>query len=208
MNSLTRYLLLFSLLLMTDFTLGAIVYHFFLPEQLVLESLSKKFTQSEIATLLKHKEDHYVLLNLLKGIFKLFNIVVITSILSIGILLNDFKVQWIRIINIVTIAQFVFFIPLLLKLGWFSFIKTDYTYANFSDFSALSLYNLLDYAEEWQRWPLKQLNIFEFLFWLILAIGLQKAYNIPLSNGMSIVVQSYGVSFFLWITVIVFLSIM
>lgn len=188
--------------------MGVILDRFLLPEQLVLEGLSEQYTQAEIANIIKHKDDHFWLVQVFKGVLRLLSISLITSVLSLGLLVNDYRVKWLSVLKVVTLAQFVFFIPVVLKLFWFLFIQTDYTYATVSDFSAFSLYSLLDYAEDWQKGPLKQLNLFEVLFWVVLAVGLKRVYDISLNRGMAIVMQSYGVSFFLWMTVSVFLSIL
>ncbi|UYN87097.1 MAG: hypothetical protein KIT51_02130 [Cyclobacteriaceae bacterium] len=107
------------------------------------------------------------------------------------------------------VAEFVFFIPPILKVLWFGIFHIDYTLKDLQIFSPLSALNLInrDSVEPWLLYPFQILNVFELVYWLVLAYGLYELTGERYSKMLGIVAASYGTGLLLWIVFIVFLTI-
>lgn len=107
------------------------------------------------------------------------------------------------------LAEIPFLLVPLIKLFWFLFVQTDYTFNDLQYFyplSALQLFEVKSLAT-WQIYPLQLVNIFELVYWILLAYWLKRLLNITLTKGMELVVTSYGTGLLLWVVFITFLSL-
>lgn len=112
------------------------------------------------------------------------------------------------IFKVVVIAEFVFFIPMLIKFIWFSAIDLDYDYLTVRNYYPLSLLSLFDVnnVSDWLIYPLRKLNIFEIIYGYILVIGIGTSLKISLEKVAKPVVLSYSILALLFITIRVYLS--
>jgi hypothetical protein len=76
-------------------------------------------------------------------------------------------------------------------------------------FYPLSLLNLLEVKDipQWLLYPLQVINIFEVLYWLILAYGLSLVAKERLPKMLWLVAFSYGIGLFVWVVFITFITI-
>ena len=135
------------------------------------------------------------------------------SILSIVLLAGSFfwnvKISFKRLFQIALIAEFIFVIPSIIKLGWFMFIKKDYELIDLQTFYPLSLINLISIADTptWLFYPLQTVNIFEVTYWCILAYGLALVTKEKWHKMVRLVASSYGVGLLVWLVFIVFITL-
>jgi hypothetical protein len=59
----------------------------------------------------------------------------------------------------------------------------------------------------WQIYPLQLLNVFEMVYWGLLAYWLKRLLNITLTKSMEMVIASYGTGLLLWVVFVTFLSL-
>jgi hypothetical protein len=132
---------------------------------------------------------------------------VITLILYTALFLSDQKVSYNRVLNIVIYCEYVFLIPAAIKIPWF---LDKYPNGTVSDwhktyiFSALSLFE--DVPADWY-YPLQTLNIFEVLYWFLLAYGISKITALDFDNSLRTVLVSYLPALMIWIATVCFCTL-
>jgi hypothetical protein len=135
------------------------------------------------------------------------------SILSIVLLAGSFfwnvNISFKRLFQIALIAEFIFIIPSLIKLGWFLLIKKDYELIDLQTFYPMSLVNLVNIGDVpiWLYYPLQTVNIFEVVYWCVLAYGLALVTMERWHKMVRLVASSYGVGLLVWLVFITFITI-
>ncbi|NBA78875.1 hypothetical protein GOQ04_25205 [Emticicia sp. ODNR4P] len=107
------------------------------------------------------------------------------------------------------LAEIPFLIVPVIKLFWFLFIQTHYDLNDLQYFFPLSALQLFDVQKlpSWQVYPLQLMNVFELIYWVLLAYWLKKLLNLSLNKSMEVVASSYGTGLLLWVVFITFLSL-
>ena len=118
-------------------------------------------------------------------------------------------VQFRDILTVVLIAEFVFIIAGFYKFFNFYFIDTDYTLETLQTYYPLSLINYKEAisTEKWLAYPLQLLNVFELMYWGILAWGIWELADKKISYQRSLgyVALTYGIGLLFWVGVVCFL---
>src|SRR5690606_2346412 len=113
-----------------------------------------------------------------------------------------------RLWNIVLKAEFVFLLVGIIKIVWFYFFQINYTLESVQHFYPLSMLNVIGYenVKSWYIYPLQILNVFEIVYWVILALLIDTELNTSnIKNiGIKIVASSYGPALFLWVVGVMF----
>ncbi len=171
--------------------------------------LKKSFIESQIAAfeILEQRGEmgFYHFINALQyfsiPIVYLYKFTVITFILWVGCFMFGYKVFYSKLWQLVMFTECIFFGAELLKIGWFVFMETDPEIWDVKAFYPLSLINLFDYREVPDAWhyPLKAINFFEVLYWVILVYGIQYLSRKRFDISLYIVLSSYMLWFFLWL---------
>ena len=106
-------------------------------------------------------------------------------------------------------AELVFIVAGLFKILWFLFVKTNYTILDLQYFSPLSLQNIISIQQSdiWLLYPLQVTNLFELLYWAVLAWGLKEIIQKSIGESFKIVALSYGSGLIVWVAFIVFLTL-
>ena len=121
--------------------------------------------------------------------------------------LEDVKFR--DILTVVLIAEFVFIIAGFYKFFNFYLIDTDYTLETLQTYYPLSLINYKEAisTEKWLAYPLQLLNVFELMYWGILAWGIWELADKKISYQRSLgyVALTYGVGLLFWVGVVCFL---
>lgn len=126
---------------------------------------------------------------------------IISFVLWIGCFMFGYKITYGQVWQVVVIAESIFLVPELLKILWFLFVETDPDIFEIKAFYPFSLINVVDTYELGKRWfyPLKALNVFEVIYWFILAAGINHMAKKEKSTAYAIVFSSYVLFFFLWL---------
>jgi hypothetical protein len=129
--------------------------------------------------------------------------------LSLGLFLLNTAHSFKQLFELAVKAELVFIMAGLFKILWFLFIKTNYTLLDLQYFSPLSLQNIISIqkSDTWLIYPLQIINLFELLYWFVLAYGISKLIKTNLQDGMKIVLSSYVPALFLWVVFVTFLAI-
>ena len=121
--------------------------------------------------------------------------------------LEDVKFR--DILTVVLIAEFVFIIAGFYKFFNFYLIDTDYTLETLQTYYPLSLINYKEAisTEKWLAYPLQLLNVFEIMYWGVLAWGIWQLVDKKISYQRSLgyVALTYGLGLLFWVGVVCFL---
>lgn len=131
----------------------------------------------------------------------LWKFTIIAFVIWTGCFMFGYRVTYSQCWGVVLAAEYVFLVPELFKIAWFFFIQKDPTYHDISSFYPLSLIHFVDYTEMDKRWgyPLRALNLFEIIYWVILVEGIQHWARKDKKYIWIIVSCSYILIFFLWL---------
>ena len=121
--------------------------------------------------------------------------------LWIGCFMFGYRIHFNQLWKIVMLAELVFFLPEILKVVWYSFFYNDPNYYDYLAFYPFSIINLVDYTQIAPKWlyPLKALNLFELLYWPVLALGIYFLSGKKLKISAYIVLTTYVLFFFVWL---------
>ena len=121
--------------------------------------------------------------------------------------LEDVKFR--DILTVVLIAEFVFIIAGFYKFFNFYLIDTDYTLETLQTYYPLSLINYKEAisTEKWLAYPLQLCNVFEMMYWGVLAWGIWQLVDKKISYQRSLgyVALTYGIGLLFWVGVVCFL---
>ncbi len=122
-------------------------------------------------------------------------------VLWIGCFLFGYRVTFSQCWGIVLVAELIFLIPELIKIFWFLIIEPDPNYYEIQAFYPFSLMNLVDYLEIEKKYayPLKALNLFEIIYWYILALGIKNFAKRGMKPAWTIVLGFYLPIFLFWL---------
>jgi hypothetical protein len=121
--------------------------------------------------------------------------------------LEDVKFR--DILTVVLIAEFVFIIAGFYKFFNFYLIDTDYTLETLQTYYPLSLINYKEAisTEKWLAYPLQLANVFELMYWGVLAWGIWQLVDkkISYTKSFGYVALTYGIGLLFWVGVLCFL---
>jgi hypothetical protein len=172
---------------------------------------SDQFSQEHVNQLLENKEEWswvgYIILPLL--IF--FRTSLVSLCLSIGMFFYDTenKIKFKNLYRISLLGEFVLLLVGFSKLFFFYFIKTNFTLQDLQQFYPLSYANFLDFTkiEPWLIHPLQTINLFEIGYFFVLVYGLHKLLKNKYAKSFEIVAASYGTGLFIWLGLVMFLTL-
>lgn len=131
----------------------------------------------------------------------LFKFTIISFVIWVGSFMFGYKITYAQIWQVVVIAEAIFLIPEMLKIIWFLFIDMDPNLFEIRTFYPFSLMHLVDPYDIDNRWfyPLKALNVFEIVYWLVLVEGIHHMAGKQKNIAYAIVFSSYVLFFLLWL---------
>jgi hypothetical protein len=172
---------------------------------------SEQLTYDRSMELFQQMRSYSWLSYMLITVFLLLKFTAIAVLLYIGIYFSDLhkELPLGRIFKVVIISETIFVTASIFKLLWFVFFAGNYTLDDISFFYPLSLINLFNRSEVATYWvyPLQTVNLFQFLYVLLLASGLSEAGSVKKSLTEKVVLSTYVPAIAVWVTLIMFLTI-
>ncbi|HEX5172093.1 MAG TPA: hypothetical protein VFW11_23105 [Cyclobacteriaceae bacterium] len=131
----------------------------------------------------------------------LWKFTVIAFVIWTGCFLFGYRVTYAQCWGVAIGAEFIFLIPEVLKIIWFMTVQTDPTIHDIRAFYPFSLMHFFDYYSLDKRWayPLRALNIFEVIYWVLLVKGIHHYAKKDIKVVWLIVSCSYILIFLLWL---------
>ena len=144
------------------------------------------------------------------SLLKLIQFTIITAFIFVGLTLKSEtdKLSFAQILKVIVIAEFIFFIPALIKAMWFGFIAPANDYLEIRSFHPFSLLSVIgsDNVNDWMIYPLRTINLFEIIYVYAIIIGIHQVSNLKLASLTKPIILSYSLMLFMWISIRVYLS--
>lgn len=177
----------------------------------IFDFLAKDYPSSVVQNYMESQKKwwwvSYVTTPVLIGIKVLLVAFCLNFVKIISEKLEDVKFR--DILFVVLIAEFVFVIAGFYKFFNFYLVETDYTLETLQTYYPLSLINFKEAisTEKWLAYPLQLANIFEIMYWGVLAWGIWQLADKKISYQRSLgyVALTYGVGLLFWVGVVCFL---
>lgn len=200
-------IIVFSIISLAYLFLTFLLNHFIYTDNLYATVLSVELTNERIHDILDQQRRIQWIAYIAIPLVILFKVFFFTICIFIYSLLSSIQLKWKQIFKIVLETEAIVLIPLVLKLIWFSSFPPD-SLQEVSDFAPWSL---IVFATEdtpvYLKYVLQTINVFELLYWILLATGIRSATQFPFSKSLGIVAKSYGVGLALWVVFVTFLLV-
>ncbi len=180
-----------------------------LSDSMYYEAWGQQLAQERIEKMLNHRKEYAWIGFVMMPIFMLVRMCFTTLCLLSATIMQDIKIGFRRIFQIVLLSEVVYLIPAIISLVYFLLIAKDYTLADVQNFNFYSLRAWVgkDNIPSWLTYAFASLNVFEVLYWCVLATGLALVLRRGWSEMLSLVLSGYGTGLLLWIVTITFLLV-
>lgn len=207
--STSTNIFLFWVIIIFSLVLVFLSNNFLISESLYYNTFAEQLTAEKIDGLIEQTQKWSWLGYVIVPIIYFFKFSLIALILLTGFFFINKTVSFSVLFKAVMLAELPFLFLPLIKLFWFLFVQTNYTFNDLQYFYPLSALQLFDVKSLaiWQIYPLQLLNVFEMVYWGLLAYWLKRLLNITLTESMEMVIASYGTGLLLWVVFVTFLSI-
>lgn len=180
-----------------------------LSDTLYFNVFSDQLSYEKIQKIINHNKDWNWIMYIIIPFLCFVKLSLITTCLALGSFFTSNRFNFKVFFNIAVFAELIFLLPILIKLLWFLFVKTDYDLDDLTLFYPLSALNLVDTTDLPRYWltPLQTLNLFEVAYWFLLAYGVADATDFSFKRSFGLVMSSYGVGLLLWVVLVMFLTV-
>ena len=205
-NSLI-FLLLIALSLLSTYLIGI----FITTDSKIFDFLAKDYPSSVVQSYMENQKKwwwvSYAITPIMIGIKVLLVAFCLNFVKIISEKLEQVKFR--DLLTIVLMAEFVFVTAGFYKFFNFYLIDTDYTLETLQTYYPLSLINFKEAisTEKWLAYPLQLCNVFEMMYWGVLAWGIWQLVDKKISYQRSLgyVALTYGIGLLFWVGVVCFL---
>lgn len=205
----TKPLVAFVVLTIFQLVLSFLLNYILMDDSLYYDFLGSKLSYDRINELIQESKKWKWLLYVGIPIFLLVKFFLITLCFSMGAMIIGSENCFEKFFQATVTSEFVFLIPLIIKLFWFSVYKTSYTLQDLQYFLPVSVFSLFNpqEVEFWLAYPLQLLNLFELLYWCLLAYQLKEVLGKSLAGSFGFVASTYGVGLLIWVVLVMFLTV-
>lgn len=142
-------------------------------------------------------------------VYYLLKMFLVSVCIYTGIVLADIDVSFRKVFQVALFAEAIFLVPVAIKLVWFGWVQTEYTLLDVQSFYPFSLLNLFDRntLDSWLIYPMQAINLFEMIYFLLLAYGLYLVTKRSYSKMLGLALYTYGTGLFIWIVSVMFIVV-
>lgn len=117
--------------------------------------------------------------------------------LKIGVLLSEQKVPFSNLFRLAMLAEIAFVIGLIIQMIIILDGTSIRSVTELENFAPLSILSFLNHEsiKKLQIFPLRNLNIFELLYWVLLAFGIKVIMNFKFWKSILFVLKTYVIGF-------------
>jgi len=199
-----------ALALLSCYVLLAICGRYLLVnDELYYTSLSNQMSEGQIRELLDTSKKWLGLGYVVLLLFLLCKLLIVAAILALGYYALTGRWDFRPFFRTAIIAEFVMLVPGVLKIGWFGWLHSSYNLDDLQNFVPLSLSNLiqLDATENWLRYPLQIVSLFEVAYCLVLVLGAHQLAQLRWGQAARLVSFSYLPALLTWVVVVMFVFV-
>lgn len=178
-------------------------------EDIYFNSFSEQLTYDQIKEIINQNKNWAWVSYVILPIITLIKITLVASCLSLGLFFVSNRFSFKATFSVALEAEFVFLLPILLRILWFAIFQTDYTLQDLQFFYPLSALNFFDstQVQPWLIYPLQLFNVVEIIYWVLLARGISQLIERDMGKSLEVVMASYGTGLLLWVAVVMFITV-
>ncbi|MFI5162349.1 MAG: hypothetical protein ACHQHN_13805 [Sphingobacteriales bacterium] len=139
--------------------------------------------------------------------YLLVKLIIVSLILYVGLFLAGHTVSFSRIFKVTIYAEYIFILAAILKMAWFQHVYPHGNLANWHQTYVLSALSLVGTAPPDWYYALQTLNVFEVVYWFLLALGISRLVPLGFDRSLRLVVMSYLPLLFIWVATITFCTL-
>jgi hypothetical protein len=180
--------------------------YFLYTDELVVEFLLQKFPYKDAEDFSSsYKSSQWVFIIIIP-IFLFIKCSLIANCFITGSILYNYRFNFKDYFRITLVGEYIFLLPMLIKIIWFMFIQVDFDYYDLKNFITFSTYDLFpnNSLEFWFAYPLKLMNVFEIIYMIILTRQIASYLNLTFARSLMFMLSTYFVGLLLWILLISF----
>ncbi len=179
-------------------------------EDIYYDAFSEQITWERFEENFKKQKEWAWLGYVLVPIIFAIKFMLITSCLYTGVFMESISLKFRQLFSVVVVAELLFLLPTLIKVSWFVFVADSYTLQDVIYFSPWALSGFVGITKDTDKllaYLLQVTNLFEVLYMLLLAVGLQYLTQKTYFKALILTLKSYGLGLLLWITFVSFLIV-
>lgn len=203
--------ILFAILLIFYFLLTFLEKTYISTDSKIFDFLSKDYPNSVVQNYMENQRKYWWLSYAITPVFigiKVLLVAFCLNFLKLFEIENIDKIKFSDFLFLAIIAEFVFVIAGFYKFFNFYWLETDYTLEDLQTYYPLSLLNFKDSisTEKWLAYPLQVANLFEILYWVVLAVGIREFLQDKISfvKSFGLVALTYGIGLLFWVGIVCF----
>jgi hypothetical protein len=200
---------LFSIMTIILLAITYIYNEFLISDSTYYNTFAEQLSSVRIEEIIEQNKKLRWLSYCLIPIIYFFKFSIVTLALYIGFFFSNRETKLSHLFKSVLLSEFIFLFVPIIKVIWFLSQNNSYDLKDLQSYYPLSALLLFDLStlDAWQIYPLQLFNVFELIYWLLLANCLKYFFDISLTQGMKIVLNSYVLGLFLWIFFVIFLLV-
>jgi hypothetical protein len=190
------------------YILLSVIMNIIITEEHYYRTFSGQLNASQINRLFDFKEKWSWLGYLFVPVTTAVKILLVSLVLKTGVILSNLEVKLKQLFHVALTSEIVFVFAMIIKTTWLFFYAEGTDLGYIQSFFPLSAINLVDYKEiaPWSIYAIQTLNIFEFLYWLVLAYLISPLIKRGFWRSFEFILSTYGLGLFFWIILVVFIS--
>ncbi len=200
----------FIFILIMSISFAIITQEIILTEDIYYDAFSEQITWERFEKNFKKQKDWVWLSYVLMPLVFVIKFSLVSACLFITTYLSNQIIDFKKFFGIVVVAELVVLLPTLIKVSWFVFIADSYTLYDVSYFAPWALSSFISITKDTDRlviYLLQVFNLFEVVYIVFLAIGLQSVLQKTFATSLALTLKSYGLGLLLWITFVSFLIV-
>ncbi len=185
-----------------------IYYNIIITESFYFSSFESFLSMKKIEEIIKFNKKFEWLSYVLLPLFNIFKYTLVSIVIFIGVKLFEIDLNFRDCFKITLLAELVSIISSISRtLYLYIYPPMNYEYLQNFNPLGLSTFLNLNSISKFLIYPLQQLNLFEMLYWLLLAYGIKMHGGINYKKALQITSLSYGVGLLIWCIFIVFIQL-
>lgn len=186
--------------------LNFLTIRYFFTDAFYYQALGGQLDISRIDSFIAIQKKIGVLSHFVMPLFLCIRFGVTTFCLYVISYIDELNLSWHDCLEMVLIGEIAFLIMAAVRFLYLYF-NPPTSFQDLSWISSLSLLYFFKDAPRYTNYFLQTINIFELLFWIIIAARIRKSTRLTFIQSFGTVAKSYGLGLLLWIVSITFLII-
>lgn len=216
MNLLIRYysltrLQLFIIIVLANLILIWLSKNLLINEVVFYNAYSEQLTYDRSLKLFEDLKNLSWISYVFTPVMLLIKFSIISFVIYIGLVFYNIqdKISLGVVFKIIIASEIIFVLAGIIKFIWFYLFAGNYDLNDLGFFYPLSLINFFSRGELNKIWifPFQTVNLFHLLYIILISFGLNKVCLIAERDSDKIVLLSYVPALFLWVVLIMFLTI-